>query len=81
MKKEEKKYILLWSEHIDLVKFLIGLIISIVFTLLVIRFLIPKDSENKLLYSLIPILISFLFNALWIKPKRNIKIEENKDDN
>lgn len=77
MDNKNKKYIKIWGEHIDLLRFIIGVIISVV--LLVIAMLIsPKEGQTKLVYGLIAVLIGFIINIIFIKPKRNIKIVEGK---
>lgn len=79
MKKEEK-YITLWGEHVDLKRFLIGLIIQII--ILIPTLLIVKNDDLKLVFGLIAIVLGLVINALWIKPKRNVKVNEvKKNDN
>lgn len=76
---EEKKYVLLWGEHVDLKSFCIGLIIQII--LLLITFLIPlKSVTSKLVLGLVAIILGLIINAVLIKPKRNIKVTVVKEN-
>jgi len=78
--KKEKKYITLWGEHVDLIKFLLGLLIQIV--ILIPTLLIVKNKDLKLVFGLVAIVLGLIINASWIKPKRDIKVNEvEKDDN
>lgn len=79
--KDEDKLIKVWGERINLKQFFIGLLISIIF-LVVALFIIPSSKDTKLIYGLIAVTISFIINVIWIKPKRNIKVqEEQSNDN
>ena len=72
---DKKKYILLWGEHVDLIRFLIGLLIQVV--LLGIALLTPlKGDATKLVMGLLAIVLGLIINAIWIKPKRNINVTE-----
>lgn len=75
----QDKLITVWGERINLKQFLLGLSISIAL-LLVALFLIPGTNDLKLIYGLIAVIIGFTINVIWIKPKRNIKIQEDKTD-
>lgn len=92
--KKEDKYILLWGEHVDIKKFLIGLFIQLIVLIPSLYFIDYKgfkietskmtisNGEIKLLAGLILIIIVAVINAKWIKPKRNIKVNEvNNNDN
>lgn len=78
---EKTKYVKIWGEHIDLRKFLIGLLIST--SLLVITIIVtPKDSDNRniLIFGLIAVCFGFGINTRFIKPKRNIYISKGQED-
>lgn len=73
--EREKKYILLWQEHVHLKSLIIGLLIQVV--LLVIALIIPfKDNNMKLVSGLGAIIIGLFINSFWIKPKRTIITKE-----
>lgn len=78
---DNRKYVKIWGEHIDLRKFLIGLLISTVL-LVVTLLVIPKDNDNKnmLIFGLIAVCFGFGINVRFIKPKRNIYISKERDD-
>lgn len=78
---EDKKYIKIWGEHIDMPKFLIGLATSLL--LLVVTLIIaPNDEQNMLIFGLIAVCIGFILNIKFIKPKRNVYIlKGDRDDN
>ena len=79
-KNNEEELIKVWGERINLKQFLIGLLISIVLVLIAL-FLIPGSKDAKLIYGLIAVIIGFTINVIWIKPKRNIKVQgENTND-
>ncbi|MDY0276454.1 MAG: hypothetical protein RBQ97_00050 [Acholeplasma sp.] len=80
MKNKEKKYTKIWGEHIDVLKFLLGVLISVI--LLIVALLIaPDDKQVKLIYGLVAVIVSFFINIVWIKPKRNIIISDGESNN
>lgn len=73
-----EKYIKIWGEHIDLKRFILGLLLSI-FVLAIILLIIEISncsSESKLVYGLIGIILSFGFNIKFIRPKRNVQMKD-----
>lgn len=79
---ENKKYVKIWGEHIDLPRFLIGLATSLL--ILVITLVVaPNDEQNRLIFGLIAVCIGFALNIKLIRPKRNIYVSkgEQQDDN
>lgn len=81
--KKEDKNVKIWGEHINIKEFLIGLVISLVILLLSIfitdRFFTQKY-ETKLIVGLITVLIVFGFNLVFIKPKRNIVVKKDEEN-
>lgn len=78
---DNAKYVKIWGEHIDLRKFLIGLLIST--SLLVITLIVtPEDNDNasRLIFGLIAVCFGFGINIRFIKPKRNIYISKGQED-
>lgn len=80
--REEKAYVKIWGEHIDLLRFIIGLITSlaILAVILLVVTLSGGTKEVKLVYGLIGIIIGFGFNIKFIKPKRNVTMKEASDN-
>lgn len=80
----ESKNVKVWGEHINLVQFLLGLLISVAVlavTLLITHYFISTEYEVKLISGLIGVLIGFVINLVWIKPKRDIVVKEQENDN
>lgn len=80
---ENKKNIKLWGEHVNFPQFIIGLIISIsilLISLFVTAKLAPDNKSLKLIVGLISVLVSFIINLIWIKPKRNIIVKDVKNN-
>lgn len=75
----KNKNVLLWGEHINLRDFIIAILIQIV--LLFIVLIMPFKSDLKLILGLLFIVLGFIINTIWIKPKRNLEIvEESNND-
>lgn len=78
---DNKKYVKIWREHIDLPKFLMGLATSLLL-LVIVLIIAPNDEQNTLIFGLFAVIIGFMINIKFIKPKRNIYIsKEQEDDN
>lgn len=78
---DNKKYVKIWGEHIDLPKFLMGLATSLLL-LVIVLIIAPNDEQNTLIFGLFAVIIGFMINIKFIKPKRNIYIsKEQEDDN
>lgn len=70
---KDKKNVTLWGEYISIKDFIISLMISLSILLVVI--LLPNlNKDLKLIFGLIAVVVSFIINTLWIKPKRNVKV-------
>lgn len=77
--RKDKKYTLLWGEHVDIKSFLIGLLIQVI--ILIPTLLIVKNEDLKLVFGLVAIVVGLIINAYWIKPKRNVEVKEKDDNN
>ena len=70
---KDKKNVTLWGEYISIKDFIISLMISLSILLVVI--LLPNlNKDLKLIFGLIAVVVGFIINTLWIKPKRNVKV-------
>ena len=63
----------MWGEHISLKQLFLAILIS-VFCIVIALVLAPKTKESRLVYGLIAVIISFVINIMWIKPKRHIEV-------
>lgn len=70
---KKNKRVTLWGEYISIKDFLLSLLISLSILLIVI--LMPAlNKDLKLILGLSAIVIGFIINIIWIKPKRNVKV-------
>lgn len=77
--KKEDNNVKVWGEHINIKQFLIGLFCSLTFlivTILITNRFISNQYEVKLIVGLIAVLIVFIFNLIFIEPKRNLIVKE-----
>jgi|GEM_PF-6223977 len=79
MKNDKKKNIKIWGEHIDLKKMLLGLTLSIgllLLTMIIFMIIGIDKKEIKLTVGLLAILIGFILNAIFIKPRRILETKK-----
>ncbi|WP_162151091.1 hypothetical protein [Haploplasma modicum] len=70
---KKNKRVTLWGEYISIKDFLLSLLISLSILLIVI--LMPAlNKDLKLILGLSAVVIGFIINTIWIKPKRNVKV-------
>lgn len=73
--KNQKKYIEVWGDNIDLIDLFVSILISSV-TVMVAVYFSPDD--RKFVYGLVAAVFAFVINIFLTKPKRIVTESEEK---